>query len=229
MRSLRMMLIEMWRAVKFELLPTLGTFLTVFLALILPGIVWVASKNLTLIEARLRDNITVDVFLKSELTEEARIRLEKEFREIAGVTGATYISRELALQKMQGRFGQDMIQGLDENPLPASFVLKVDRTIFKQGAIETLAASLKTFPEVDDVVFAGEIVNRLGRIMRSVEMLGFALSILVAFAAVFIVANTVRLVISDRRKTVEIMQMVGATRGYILSPFVALGGLLGLL
>jgi cell division transport system permease protein len=59
-------------------------------------------------------------------------------------------------------------------------------------------------------------------------MLGYALALLVAFTAVFIVANTVRVAIADRRKTVEIMQLVGATRGYILTPFVLLGGLLGL-
>jgi cell division transport system permease protein len=64
--------------------------------------------------------------------------------------------------------------------------------------------------------------------MRSVESLGIALSILVAFSAIFIVANTVRITISDRKKTVEIMQLIGATRGYVLTPFVSLGGLLGL-
>jgi cell division transport system permease protein len=43
------------------------------------------------------------------------------------------------------------------------------------------------------------------------------------------VANTIRITIADRRKTVEIMQLVGATRSYILTPFVLLGGLLGLI
>jgi cell division transport system permease protein len=149
---------------------------------------------------------------------------------LGGVTSATYISKEEALNKMKDRFGAGMLEGIeDENPLPASFVLGVDQTILQAGAAETLSRKLKRYPEVDDVVFAGDILTRLGRIMHTIELLGLAFSILVAFAALFIVANTVRVAISDRRKTVEIMQLVGATRGYILTPFVLLGGMLGLL
>jgi cell division transport system permease protein len=134
----------------------------------------------------------------------------------------------MALQRMQEKFGPDMLQGLDENPLPASFVLKVDKSIFEPQAAEILVKKLRSYPEVDDVVFAAEILNRLSRIMKSIEIIGLALSCLVALAAIFIVGNTVRLVISDRRKTVEIMQMVGATRSYILMPFVSFGGFIGL-
>ncbi len=123
-----------------------------------------------------------------------------------------------------------MLQGLeDENPLPASFILNVNQAVLQPGAADNLTKKLARYPEVDDVVFAGDILVRLGKILRTVEYLSFVLSILVAFATMFIVANTVRAVISDKRKTVEIMQLVGATRGYILTPFVLFGGMLGFL
>ena len=53
-------------------------------------------------------------------------------------------------------------------------------------------------------------------------------AILVMISSIFIVANTIRITIADRKITVEIMQLVGATRAYITAPFVAIGGLLGL-
>jgi cell division transport system permease protein len=229
MRTLGRIVTEMWRSVRFELISTFGCLLTIFLATFLPGIFWIASKNMAQTEAKLKSGLTMDVFVRSELTVDQITRLSKEFRTLGGVTAATYVSKDDALTTMKDRFGAGMLEGIeDDNPLPASFVLGVDQTVLQPGAAETLSKKLKRYPEVDDVVFAGDILIRLGRIMHTIEFLGLAFSILVAFAALFIVANTVRVAISDRRKTVEIMQLVGATRGYILTPFVLLGGMLGL-
>jgi cell division transport system permease protein len=201
----------------------------VVLAMVLPAVVWVASKNLTQTEQELKKGLTISVFLRDELTRDNQARLKDEFLKLSGVAGASYISKEAALAKMGQRFGKDMLQGLDENPLPASFVLTIDQNLFAPGAADSLSVRLASYPEVDEVVFAIDIVNRLSKMIKSIKILGLALSSLVAFAAIFIVANIVRVAISDRKKTVEIMQMVGATRSYILAPFVCLGGLLGLI
>jgi cell division transport system permease protein len=229
LRSLGRIFAEIWRSVRFELLSTLGSLLTIFLATLLPGLFWIASKNLTQTEAELKSGLTMDVFLREELTVEQITRLTKEFIGLGGVTGVTYVSKEDALSRMMQKFGPQMLAGLeDENPLPASFVLSVDKLVFTPGVAEALSKKISRYPEVDDIVFAGDILTRLGNILRTIEILGVALSVLVAFAALFIIANTVRVAISDRKKTVEIMQLVGATRGYILAPFVMLGGMLGL-
>ncbi len=230
MRSSWRIISEIWRAVKFELPSTLGSLLTILLATILPGLFWISYKNMTQTEDRLKSNMTMNVFLRNELTVKEISRLEKEFDKLQGVKASEYISKSEAFDKMKQRFGSEMLEGMeDDNPLPASFVLKVDQSVFLPGAADALARKLKSLPEVDDVVFAGDTLARLGRIIRAVEVMGLALSILVAFAALFIVANTVRVAISHRRKTIEIMELVGATRGYILTPFVLLGGILGFL
>ncbi len=220
---------EMWRAVKFEILPTFGSLLTIFLAMLLPGIVWVASRNLSRVEQNLRGNLTMNVFLKGEPSPAQADTLKVRFLRVAGVTGAEYVSKESALARMKERFGGEVLEGLDENPLPSSFELRVSEAALDPPAARAIIALLKAQPEVDDVVFAGELLSRLGKILKSVRVLGYSLAILVAFTAIFIVANTVRVAIADRRRTVEIMQLVGATRGYILTPFVLLGGLLGIL
>lgn len=218
----------MWRAVKFELLPTFGSLLTIFLATLLPGIVWMTTRNLSRAEQELRDNLTMNVFLIEELSPAQADTLKIRFLQVNGVTGANYISKDAALARMKERFGGELLEGLDENPLPSSFELRVNESVLDPQAAKVVVARLKSHPEVDDVVFAGDLLSRLGRILNSVKALGYALAILVAFTAVFIVANTVRVAIADRRRTVEIMQLVGATRNYILTPFVLLGGLLGI-
>jgi len=227
MRSLWRIAIEMWRAVRFELLSTFGSLLTIFLATILPGIIWIASTNLAKIEYDLKSNITMDVFLRDGILSNDIDSLRTVLSAFKGIREATYISKDEALEQMRVKFGNEMLLDLEENPLPASFVLKIDESLFEPGAASDLTGKISAMPQVEDVILASGILNRLGKIIKSVKILGLSLSILVAFAAIFIVANTVRVAISDRRKTVEIMQLVGATRGYILTPFVLLGGLLG--
>jgi cell division transport system permease protein len=228
MRHFWRIIIEIWRAVKFELLPTFGSLLTIFLATLLPGIVLIASQNLSRVEYELRNNLTMNVFLREDLSDTIADSLKVEFLRIDGLIGAKYVSRDEALLRMKARFGGDILEGLDDNPLPPSFELRVSEAALQSQESQKIMAHLKSFPEVDDVVFAGELLGRLGKILNSVRTLGLALSLLVAFTAIFIVANTVRIAIADRRKTVEIMQLVGATRGYILTPFVLLGGFLGI-
>jgi cell division transport system permease protein len=216
------------------MLSTLGTLLTIFLAMSLPGALWIISNNLSKVEHELKSSLTMDVFLVNEPSAGEVESMRSELAAMDGVTEARYLSKQDALFRMRETFGQEMILGIVENPLPASFVLRIDESFFEsyesegRAKFDSLVARVAALPGVEDVVFSGEMLHKLSRIVYSVEMLGIAIGFLVAFSAVFIVANTVRIAISDRRKAVEIMQLVGATRSYILTPFVSLGGLLGL-
>lgn len=228
MRRLFRMAVEISRAVRYEMLSTLGTLLTVFLAMSLPGALWIIAYNLSAVERDLRSGVTMDVFLDDGLAADALNDLQARISEVEGVMEVKYLSKQDALFKMRETFGLDMIRDIDVNPFPASIILKIDEPHMKPGASDSLAAEISRLPGVEDVVFAGEMLDRLGHIIDSVRALGISMAVLVCFSAVFIVGNIVRIAITDRRRAVEIMQLVGATRSYILTPFVLLGGLLGL-
>jgi cell division transport system permease protein len=103
----------------------------------------------------------------------------------------------------------------------------VDEAALDPGAADTLIAELSAMDNVEEVVFARDILNQFSEITASVKRFGIIIAILVIFSGIFISANTVRVAITDRKEVVEIMQVVGASRDYILTPFVLLGGLLG--
>jgi cell division transport system permease protein len=218
----------MMRAIRKETLSVFGTFLTIFLSMTLPGLFWVALTNLTSIEKDLKESMTIDVFLVEELTPENQDRLNAEFDNMIGVVRATYISKQDALFIMRENYGREAIAHLDENPLPASFVLEISDEIFETGP-DSLISVISSMNEVEEVVFAGELIKEISDVVNVMEILGIAVAILVFFSAIFITANTVRIAITDRKITIEIMQLVGATRSYILTPFVTLGGALGIL
>lgn len=228
MRYLFKAIKEIRRASRYQPLSIFGTIVTIFLAMLLPGLFWVAANNLSAVEQKLKINMTVDVFLQEGTSQADIDKMRDELRDLNGVTDVIFYSKQDALYRMRESFGQDIILDLDQNPLPASFSLMVDETVLDPEAADTLIAEISAMDNVDEVVFARDILNQFSKITASVKRFGIVIAILVIFSGIFISANTVRVAITDRKEVVEIMQIVGASRSYILTPFVLLGGLLGI-
>lgn len=229
MRYLFKAIKEIRRASRFQPLSIFGTIVTIFLAMLLPGLFWVAANNLSAVEQKLKINMTVDVFLKDDVSHDDIDKMRDEFMAMDNIIDVIYFSKQDALYKMRESFGQDIIQDLDRNPLPASFSLVVDELVLQPGAADSLIAGISAMDNVEEVVFARDILNQFSNITTSVKRFGIIIAILVIFSGIFISANTVRVAITDRKEVVEIMQIVGASRSYILTPFVLLGGSLGLI
>jgi len=229
MRYLIRTFVEIWRSVRFQPLSVIGTIVTIFLAMIMPGLFWVASNNLAAVESELREDLTINVFLTGNPTNDDIKRLRGELLIMEGVSRVDYFSKQDALFKMRESFGQQVIQDLDENPLPASFSLIIDEDILTQAKTDSIIGIISSMAGVDEVVFPREFLDRIKEITGAVKNIGIAMTFLVILSAIFISANTIRTAITDRKEVVAIMQIVGATRSYILTPFVILGGMIGLI
>ena len=141
MRTPVRIIIEIFRAVRYEILSTFGTLLTVILAMTLPGALWIISHNLSKAELDLKAELSMDVFLTEELSRTRIDELKIYFDDIEGLTDVQYLSKQDALFKMREIFGLGMVSGLDENPLPPSFVLGVGESLYDPVAAEKAIAA----------------------------------------------------------------------------------------
>jgi cell division transport system permease protein len=128
-----------------------------------------------------------------------------------------------------------LFDGLKENPLPDAFEIRLTGQSSSSEKIENLAAQLESLPEIDEVEYGQRWIGRFVKVFELFRLTGYAMSGIFFIAAVFIVANTIRLVIYSRREEIEIMRLVGATDRFIKTPFYiegiiqgALGGIIGL-
>jgi cell division transport system permease protein len=205
---------------------TAAALVTVFLSMLVLGIVLVFASTINLVLRDVERKVEVTVFIKDGTTAEQSAALQKEIMGWSEVKTATYISKDQAL----ARFKQDMKahpeiwQSLDSNPLPASIEVSL-----KDPAQATIVADrLQGRTQIDEVRYGRQTAERLLSVTSAIRNAFVVFIILLGVVAVLLISNTIRLSIFARRQAVEIMKLVGATNWFIRWPFVIEGMTVGL-
>jgi len=177
----------------------------------------------------LREEIKVMVYLRDAMAPRAFAELRAHVSRDPAVAGVEFVSREQALATFRAQFPSEerLLNGLGENPFPASLVIKVSAAYRSSEAVGALVQKLKVLPEVDEVVYSRDWIENLAASLRYLEMLGLGVGAVLAVAMVTILANTIRLTLYARREEVQILRLIGATAGFIKTPFVLEGAILG--
>ncbi len=165
---------------------------------------------------------TVEVFLSPDAdTLQARV-LTTRIGTRPEVARADFVSPAQAQREFAQDFGQDAgIFG--ENFLPASIRVTVKPAFANPDSIANLAARLKPFRGVDDVVYDRGLLARVQNNLALLRTGGIVIVLLVMAGALFLVANTIRLTIYARRMLIRTMKLVGATDRFIQRPFLVEG------
>src|SRR5207244_1201540 len=114
-------------------------------------------------------------------------------------------------------YGQ-LLEGVEGNPLPASCVLRLRAEIGPEDA-RSLARTLARSPEVSDWSDSGELAERLQSLTSFLRVLTWSSAGFLSLMLSFVVAATVRLALASRRDEMEILQLIGATPGFLRLPF----------
>jgi cell division transport system permease protein len=207
---------------------TLGTITLSFLILGIFLIVFLNAKGLV---AEWGSRIRVTVYLKDSSSAERVSHLKKRIGNFEEVEEVGYRSKDEALkaleESMQGR--QGLLRGLPHNPLPASLEIQLKPGFRNSLGIQRVVEKLRGAPEVEDLQFGSEWVERFSAFVVLLQTLGLGLGGLLLLATIFVISNTIRLNIFARREEIEIMRSVGATGLFIRAPFYIEGVLQGIL
>jgi cell division transport system permease protein len=177
-----------------------------------------------------KNGIRVMVYLTPSLDTEEITTTQQMLESMAGVQYAVFVDQETALGTFRKQLkGQDSIlDNLKENPLPDAFELHLDPEAREEGQVEAMADEIRALSMVTDVEYGQQWVGSILSVLSLFRFAGYAMGCLFFMAAVFIVANTIRLILYSRREEVEIMRLVGATDGFIQAPFFIEGLIQGL-
>ncbi len=198
----------------------------VTVTLLIFGTFLLTATNLAVMTKNLETTVEISVFLDKEIKDDDRVLLGRELAATKHVESARFVSKEEGLKQLQREMGweDEDLEVLGANPLPDAYYVRVD----SPANVDLLARTITRMEGVETVRYGKDIVEKLFRLTQALRYTGIVLIVLLAFAAVFIIANTIKLTVVARRKEISIMKSVGATNWFIRWPFALEGLILGL-
>jgi cell division transport system permease protein len=195
------------------------------------GVFLLLYVNLKAMALSLEQDIQVMVYLQDDVTGQVKSEIEQQLQADRAVAALTFVSKEQALADFQVQFPAEshLLQGLGQNPLPASFVVTLAAESRSSDAMRRWADRAQLIPGVGQVQYNQAWVEALASLVKYIELAAIIVGVILSAASVTIIANTIRLALYSRREEIEILGMIGASKTFIRVPYLLEGAALGLL
>ena len=228
---------EAFRALRRNAAPSLAAIVTIVVTVLLLGVLIPVLYSAQSTTEEVREQIGLNVFFHREVrpSPEQVARLDERIAAIPHVTGVDFVSKRDAVPILAERLEDpEILRELPTNPLPAKFDVSLDdpdnlETVMARLAPPDAKGQPQPFsPLVEEVKDSREEASRIRAVTGAVTIVLTVIAALLLIASLMLVGNTIRLSIYARRREVEVMRLVGATRWLIRWPFVIEGLIVGL-
>jgi cell division transport system permease protein len=217
-------LVGLWRNVTM----TVAMIITMTVSLFMLGGSVLLYMQVDQMKSFYYGEIEVSIFLRDDVTEAQRTAINQAIDANPMVESKTYETRQQAFDKFKElwRDSPDFINSVTPDSLPESFRVKLKDP--EQYA--AFADQIKSQQGIQDIVDQRELLNKVFDIFNSIQVFSLIGAVVMAFAALLLVGNTIQVAAYSKRREVAVMKLVGASNWFIQSPFVleaVVAGLLG--
>lgn len=197
------------------------------ITLILVAVAILLSENVNKFTDDIEKDVTIVVYIKKDATEEDRNALDTKINLLSNIESVTFMSKE-AIRKDMSKDSEGLGTILSEydentNPLLDEYLVKVKDT----EKIGTTAKQIKDLSGVSQVKYGEGMVEELVKIFDTVKKIMVVIVIGLVVVTAFLISNTIKITINNRKRQIEIMRLVGASNTYIKTPFFFEGIILG--
>lgn len=207
------------------------TLLTVSLSVLIFTLFYLIYTNMLTVGDQLGDDLRLIVYLEEEPVPEMQEQLRMKITSFDEVEEIRFISREEAYKRFSEQLGndKDVLEDMPQDFLPASIEVTPMKTLRSLNQIKLFSGYLSKLPGTLKVQYGQDWMERFYHFTRLLSIVVLLSGSLLILTTVFMVAYTIRLTIMGRQDELELLKLVGATNGYIRTPFLLEGLLQGLL
>lgn len=228
---------EAFRALRRNGAPSMAAIVTTVTTVILLGVLIPVFQTTQAKSESVRESLEFRVALYDDATQGEISALENKLEAIPHVASVAFISKGKALAELEKDLGksksEDLLAQLHDNPLPANFQIKADDA----SNLDAVRAGVTPpgpngkpqpiSPIIQDVFDRQQESQQIEQVTSALKIVLTVITALLILASLMLVGNTIRLSIYTRRREVEVMRLVGATRWFIRWPFMIEGVVVG--
>ncbi len=218
---------EGFRNIWVNRLLSLATIVVLISCLVIVGSGTLIFLNINSVLDLIEDQNVVMVYIKDEATEAQTDALKVQLLNMDNVEDdIIFVSREEAFERQKEAYGDKaaLLEGLSPSILPNAYKVKVADL----NQFDATVDKIKNLENVLEVGENSELAGKIATIRDAVTYISIGIVAVLFFVSLFIVSNTVRITIFNRRLEISIMKAVGATNSFVRWPFMVEGILLGL-
>ncbi len=200
-------------------------------SLLILGVFAILYVNINHVVTSWQEDVRIVAYLAEGLSTEEIDSLRESIAQLDGVGHVGYISKDDAMARLrkQMKHRLSLLEGLQENPLPASLEIRLVGRWESWDQVQPLISQMKASPEIEDVEYGEAWLHRVSGLIGFFKLASLVVGSLILATTVFICTNTIRLTVYSKREELEIMKLVGATDAFIKAPFYVQNLIQGLL
>jgi cell division transport system permease protein len=214
--------------------PYASVIFSISLALFLLGLFGLLLINTNKLVRYIENNLEIQIYLQSNVTESQRQRLiqqleAEDFVNKEATDFLRFISKEDAAADLMQQTGEDFVNFLGENPLRDAISFKLSPAFQDSAKLKEVERELAALPEVFEVSYIANIAQLLAKNRTKIAILLLAAALILTIIISTLINNTIKLALFSQRFLIRSMQLVGATKGFIMKPFLLKAGTYGLI
>ena len=210
---------EAWRGLMYRRSMTLVSIVTITMALLISGAFsLVTIYSHTLLHTFMRSEV-INVYLDDDLPDADMLALDTTITSMSEVEETEIVTSEDAARKLRELYKEDLLAGLEENPLPRSIRVVMTSEHRNATDLQTVAERIRSADGVESVDYAEEWMEKVDMFFIIVLLVESTIGAIILGACTLIISNAVSMTIIARKDIIDIMRLVGATDGFIRRPF----------
>ncbi|NLE01631.1 MAG: hypothetical protein GX640_17340 [Fibrobacter sp.] len=231
MRSLFYFVKEAFRGLYQAKLMTSASIISVASSLFFICIVGLSLFNIRLFIKNSADQADFAAYLTESISddEDLCIDLLKKVQNIEQVQKVVLISKDSAWERFSKLYGNELLESVDQNPLPAALEIYLKEQFQNEQGANALEQILRQYSGIEQVRYSRDYIVKFERFRMIFGLVSVAFILIMIVVLIFMVSNSVKLTIYARKELVRNMGLVGATRFFITMPFILEGMLQGFL
>jgi cell division transport system permease protein len=201
---------------------------TIAFSLFAFGLFALVALNIRQALDSVEERVEIRAFLSNDAAMSKAAAIANEIDNFAEVEKVELVTREQALQRARKELGE-FRDVFESDFLPASLDIKLKPGFRTPASVRSVADRVRGYESIDDVRYGEEWISQLYRLRNIAGVVGTGLGIAFAAVAIIIIGATIRMAMLSSAKEISIMQLVGATDGFIRRPFLIEGATKGIL